>query len=772
MRERIRNIVLMLFGELPMHLELTSTRPSAIRASVSRRASVARSALVALTVVATALVVAAPARADGWTFWRGPDQRGVSGETGLVSSWSPEGENLAWKVDFVGRSTPVVVDGRVCAIGRHGEKQTVGQLERVACFDAASGDLLWDDRYPIYHTTVAFNRAGWASPAADPATGYVYTHGAAGQLNAYDAQGNIVWSYFLPEFNGRASGYGGRTQTPLIEGDLLIIGFVNSGWGDQAAPRHRYFAFDKRTGELVWVSTPGGFPKDMNTQGGPVVADVGGRRMLISGNADGWVYAMDVATGELIWKFHLSKRGINVTPVVSGGRVYISHSEENLDTPDMGRVVAINATGTGDVTKTHEIWRINELQAGFPSPALLEGKLYVVDNSANLHRINASTGNVEWIHSIGTVGKASAVLADGKIYVAETNGRFHILEPGDSGATSRDMDELKVPEGRYAEIYGSPAVAYGRVFLATEGGLYAIGKKGEGLDIPEAKKDKGPAKPVAGAPATLQVIPADVLTTPGGKVAFRVRAVDDKGRVVKTPKGVWSLEGLTGKVQGGDLRADGEVQFQTGAVIFKAGELTAKARVRVVGGLPWQGDFESMEVGATPSTWIGAKGKFKVAELDGAKVLVQPPRERGLQRSITYMGPWDWTGYTIQVDGRGTLAKRRRPDIGVIAAGYTLDLQGNAQKLQIRSWAAELRMAKEVEFEWEMDTWYTLKLSVDREEDKAIVRGKAWKTGDPEPEAWTVTVEDPYPVQAGGPGLVGYAPAEVYYDNLKVWVNE
>jgi outer membrane protein assembly factor BamB len=752
-----------------MNPQLTSARSLETRTATRSRRPIA---CLAAAVAAAALAVAAPTRADDWTFWRGPDQVGVSGETGLVSSWSPEGENLAWKADFVGRSTPVVVDGRVCVIGRHGEKETVEQLERVACFDAGTGDLLWDDRYPIYHTTVAFNRAGWASPAADPATGYVYTHGAAGQLNAYDAEGKIVWSCFLPELNGRASGYGGRTQTPLIDGDMLIVGFVNAGWGDQAAPRHRYFAFDKRTGELVWVSTPGGFPKDMNTQGGPVVADVGGRRTLISGNADGWIYAMDVGTGELVWKFHLSKRGINVTPVVANGRVYISHSEENIDTPDMGRVVAINATGKGDVTKTHEIWRINQLQAGFPSPALLEGKLYVVDNSANLHRINASTGNVEWTHSIGTVGKASPVLADGKIYAPETNGRFHVLAPGDGGATTLDMVELSVSEGRYAEIYGSPSIAYGRVFLATEGGLYAIGRKGERLDIPEAKKDKGPAKPVAGTAATLQVVPADVLTAPGGKVSLRVRAVDAKGRLVKAPKGTWSLDGLTGTVQGGNLVVDREMPFQTGAVVFKSGEQTAKARVRVVSGLPWEEDFESMEVGTTPSTWIGARGKFKVAELDGGKVLVQPPRERGLQRSFTYMGPPDWTDYTIQVDGRGTLAKRRRPDIGTIAAGYTLDLQGNAQKLQIRSWAAELRMAEEVDFEWEMDTWYTLKLSVDHEGDKAIVRGKAWKTGDPEPEAWTLTVEDPYPVRGGGPGLIGYAPAEVYYDNLKVWVSK
>ncbi len=52
------------------------------------------------------------------------------------------------------------------------------------------------------------------------------------------------------------------------------------------------------------------------------------------------------------------------------------------------------------------------------------------------------------------------------------------------------------------------------------------------------------------------------------------------------------------------------------------------------------------------------------------------------------------------------------------------------------------------------------------------MRGKAWKAADPEPEAWTIAVEDPLPIAGGSPGLVGYAPAPVYYDNVKVTVNE
>ena len=66
-------------------------------------------------LAATGLTVAGE-----WHAWRGPHQNGVSDETGLVSSWSPDGENLIWKVDFIGRSTPVVYDGQACVMGRTG----------------------------------------------------------------------------------------------------------------------------------------------------------------------------------------------------------------------------------------------------------------------------------------------------------------------------------------------------------------------------------------------------------------------------------------------------------------------------------------------------------------------------------------------------------------------------------------------------------------------------------------------------------------------------
>jgi outer membrane protein assembly factor BamB len=731
----------------------------------------ARTAIAA--VVVSGATFAASAATD-WPAWRGPEGNGVSYETDLPANWSKDGTNLAWSAPFVGRSTPVALDGQVCVIGRTDDDKITRQ-EVVACFDAESGAKRWEHRFNVYHTTVPYNRVGWASLAADPETGNIYAHGVAGQLIAYDRDGNVLWSDFTAETLGRLSGYGGRTQTPVIDGDLLLIAFVTAGWGEQSPPRQRVFAFDKRTGEIVWSAAPGGFPKDMNTQSVPVVATIEGRRVLINGNADGTVYGLDVKDGSTLWSFRFGKRGLNSTPVVAGNVVFIGHSEENLDTPDMGRLVAFRASGTGDITDSAEVWRINQLAVGFPSPVLHDDVLYAIDNSANLYAIEAKTGKVLWEQSVGTVGKGSAVWADGKLYVTEVNGRFTILKPGKKGCEILDVEELEVSSGRYAEIYGSAAVAYGRVFFTTEGGIYALAKDGryDGPDIDEARRKVTKVEFAKTEPAAIQVVPAEVYAAPGEPVSLHVRAVDRAARPVRPPSGVsWTLEGITGEIsKDGTFVPDPEVPFQAGKIVGKTGGMSAEARVRVVSQLPWSIDFESMPVGKPPATWIGAGGKFAVAEHDGGKVLLQDVKERGLQRSFTFLGGPDWSDYTVQMDFWAGQTKRRRPDVGMLANGYTLDLKGIAQELEVRSWTSELRMAKQEPFEWEMETWYTMKMRVDVDGDTATIRGKVWRRGQDEPAEWSIVAEDPVATPAGGPGIIGYAPAEILYDNLKVTRN-
>jgi outer membrane protein assembly factor BamB len=723
-----------------------------------------------------------------WPSWRGPHQDGVATDVGLVSKWSPAGENLVWRADLVGRSTPIVIDGRVCANGRVGTGPT--RQESVACFDAATGRKLWEHHLDVYLTAIPFSRVGWGNLTADRETGNVYALGVGGLLVCFDPDGKVVWSRALTEEFGLISGVGGRTHSPLVDEDRLILSFVNAGWGEQGAPRHRTFAFDKRTGELRWVSTPGEAPQDTNIQTSPVVAEIGGRRLLVEGEADGWVHALLARTGEKVWSFHLSKGAFNNTVAVHDKVVYASHGEENLDTGLLGRVVAIDGSGTGDVTRTHELWRNDELISAFPSPLYHDGLLYVVDDSAALAALDAASGKILWRHKLGTIGKASPVWADGKLYVAEVNGRFDILKPSRSGVEVLDEERLRAADGsRFAEIYGAPAVAYGRIYFAAETGLYCLGDKSrppraEQLEraerapaaaaAPAAVPDAAPYRG-AGAVHLLQVVPAEVLVRPGEPVRFRAVALDGAGLPVAVPGGAaavaWSLAGVAGTLdKDATFVPDPGKGFQTGEIVARLGELTAKARLRAVPPLPWTLDWKALPAGSSPAGWIGG-GRFVVKDTRWGKVLSKAPVQRGLNRSNAYIGPAAQREYTVQADLLGTQSVFVRPDMGLVASGYILDMMGANQRLQLRAWDTELRLMQEVEFKWDPDVWYTMKLRADTQGAEGLIRGKVWRRGEPEPAAWTVTAHDPRPVRSGSPGLYGYSAVEILFDNLSVTPN-
>jgi outer membrane protein assembly factor BamB len=720
-------------------------------------------------------------QAEPWPSWRGSQQSGVSAETGLVSSWTENGTGQLWKADFIGRSTPVVFADRVCVVGRTGDGVT--KQEVTACFAVDSGELLWEHRFNVFHTTIPFNRVGWASPAADLETGNLYVHGVQGLLLCYDKSGTVLWEHSLTEEYGRISGYGGRVHTPVVVDDLVVISYLNRSWGDHKVPRHRYVAFEKNSGDVVWISTPGGKPLD-TTYSTPVIAEIAGERLLIGGNADGGIYALQAATGEPVWSFSLSKRGLNTSVVVEGHRVYATHSEENVDNTVMGRVVCIDATGSGDVTATNELWRLDGCLVGYASPAIRGDRLYVIDNGSNLHSIDAANGQRQWTHSIATVGRGSPVWADGKLFVTEVNGGVQILEPGTDGCRVLDADQILRADGGPAEIFGSPAVADGRVYIATEAGLFCLAA------TTQETSSRGPtpaAQNLAGGlPAHIQIVPAEILANPGDTIEFDVRAFDTSGRPLaalgsESGKVAWSMQGLQGDIRPHEIL--GSAVFasdvgsgpQVGTVTASYGTLTTKARVRFVSRSSWSEDFEALDASEgnnrPPAHWLGAGGKFVVRQLeDGNKVLVKTLAKRGLQRSNIFFGEPDMTNYAIQADLMGKQLKRNRPDMGLIANRYTLDMMGNHQWLQIRSWASDLRMAVQVPFEWQADEWYRMKMAVEVDEAKAVVRGKVWKRDEAEPESWTISAEDPLPNRHGSPGFYGYSAAEIYYDNFVVTV--
>lgn len=733
---------------------------------------------ITLALLLAVITASSQAMAADWPYWRGPSLDGVSAETGLPDEWSlKDGKNVLWESPVGGRAAPVILNGKIYINTRTPEdlndpEERIHGRERVVCIDLETGETLWEDRFNVSQTDISTSRIGWAAMSADPETGYVYAHTVSGYFKCYTADGEIVWEHSLLEEYGEVAGYGGRTQSPIVDEDRVIVGLLSVNWGltKGPSPQHCFYAFDKKTGELQWVSAPGGAPDD-TTYSNPIIRVINGQRQLIAGNGDGGIYAINARTGEKIWGFAMSKRGVNISPVVDGDLVYMAHGEDNIDTTKFGRVQCIDATGTGDVTATHGVWRVDGIKAGYTGLLVKDGILYVVGDVGDMFAYDSKTGEHLWTHNLGTVGKGSPIWADGKIYVMEVNGNIHILKPSREGCETLSHVTLDAVEGGGKdEIYGSPAVSDGKVVLVTRDRMICLYDESKEHAVGEHTQigDEGEADSEI---ALVQLRPFEMTLKPGDSVDYVLKAFDSKGRFIKDIEPTLAAdEALAAMdVSGARLAVPEEIEGQAaGYLTAKHEDMEAQARIRAFGDLPWEWNFDGMVFPKVPPAWIRAHVKLKGTELEDGNVAMKAGPGPGRPSHAIWMGPFDMKDYVVQADVMLKDQKFRMPDIGITVNRYDFVLRGNVQKLVVRSWAPELRMAKEIDFQSDPDVWYTMKLQVDVEDDGAHVRGKIWKRDGDEPEEWTIDAFDPHAQVRGAPGLYFYALAECYFDNVKV----
>jgi len=733
--------------------------------------------MTTLRTLCALLCLSSTLTAADWPAWRGPEHNGVCRETGLVETWDPEkGTNVLWESPVGGRAAPVVMNGRIylqCRTNHdvsNGSEELIHAQEQVVCRDVSNGDILWEDRFNVFQTDIPAPRVGWAPMAGDPESGNVYMHSVSGLLRCYDADGNVQWEKSLFEEYGKISGYGGRTQAPIIDEDRVIVGFFGLNWGDSAKPppKMTYYAFNKLTGELQWTCPVGGPPKDTNYSH-PVIAVIDGQRLLIGGGADGGIHAINSRSGQPIWSFRMSRRGLNAAPAVVGHRVYISHGEDNIDTTNFGRIECIDGRGKGDITATNSIWRVDGIKAGYTGLLVNDGILYVVADTGRLYAYDSESGKALWDYSLGTVGKGSPVWADGKLYVMEVNGNIHILRPTRESCTSLSHVTLKASDGTgLDEIYATPAISNGRVFFVTRDRTICIGNESAGqkqeFDIPALEEGEGSTDV-----ASIRIVPYETRVFGGGAVDYKVVGYNELGQPLGevdaelTLGEGWSDTTLDGKT----VTVAEDAKEQAGTLTARLGDVTATARLRAFPKLPWKWNFEGYTGKRVPSTWINAFLKLQPNEVEGTTALKRTPG-RGRPSTYFWIGMPEMKEYTVQADVLMKDQKRKMANIGVTVHRYNFILKGNNGRLAIQSWAPHLRMAKEIRFRSKPNVWYTLKATVRIEDDGAHVMGKAWKQGDPEPEEWTLEVVDPHPNLEGSPGLYVYNLADSYYDNVIV----
>lgn len=729
-------------------------------------------AAVALAVAGTIVGTTAAPRAADWPEWRGPTRDGRSTETNLPSSWTPNGENFAWRIPIGGRSSPVAFRNRLYLLTVTGEPSTA--QERLVALDADSGKVLWDRRFSIYLSDVPQHRAGWASPAVDPETGNVYVFTVGAELVAVSPDGKIVWERSLPEDYGAVTTHGGRTTSPIIEGDKVILNALVLAWGDLNRPGNRYFAFDKRTGQTIWIASPQVRHYDTNYST-PIVASLRGGRSLIVGGTDGAFHAIRVNTGEKVWSVDVSKRAILNSALFRDGTAYVTHGEENIGTTEMGMVAALDANRTGDLKDDAFKWKTLGFLPTFASPVMDAEHLYTVDNSAIVAAFDLATGQRVWERSLGTLQKGSPLLADGKLYVGTENGRFYILKPSSTGVEVLDEDWLGSREAPEA-IVASPIVADGRIYVTSMDALYAIGKR-RGAQGAQGRTVGTGVLIEPGPVAHVQVFPYDSLLASGARQAFRLKLYDAQGMFIRDEKpdaATWAVDRLAGTVGADGTYAAPADGSSAGFVKATVGGVTGQARVRVVAAPPWTFDFENAQADAPPMWWTGAPGKVFQRTVEGVgSVLVRPRDETVGRRAKVLMGPSTLENHTVEADVRGTMARRQRGDVGLINQRYVLVLFGNGQKVELHPWQAADEMTVRAPFKWAPDAWYRMKLRVDNQKDgTTLVQGKVWPTGEAEPRAWTVEKVDTIPHRMGSPGLYADGISEMYFDNVKVYKNE
>jgi outer membrane protein assembly factor BamB len=759
----------------------------------------------------------------GWLDWRGPAHLGVSQEKGLPDKINAG--NSLWTADFPGQSSPVIANGRLYINGYLGDGPDLQEV--ITCFDAETGQKIWDHRFNDFLSDIIYLRYATSSPTIDAETGNVYLQGTQGILACFTSDGKLLWQHSLMEELGRMTFPNARTASPIIDKDLVITRGITSSWGAHGPAGDRFYAYDKKTGELVWSSAPGDRPQD-NTFSHPWLDFWNGQRVLYSAGGDCTLLAINARTGDPLWRVPVAKAGakggINGAVFRHQDKLIVIHESENFDSSEIGRMAAFkipsSITKTNPLlpavfkTKDMEQWR-NGVGSLASSPVLVADTIYEVNGTGDLCAVDANTGKVLWRHKLAIEQRQSSpIYADGKLYVAAyitaqgadkvaagggdsgNNGDLFVIKPGATGCEILSQTTL---DGR---CYGTPLAYNGKVYVQTDRKLYCFGRKGNNPGL--APQIDEAVWPQPGPKKSLQIVPYEVVLKPGESQSFRIRALDANGFAVEDidPKSVkWESyvppTALVKAYAKGAFTAEGMFVADKGllpsAGQFQAtlGDLKGYIKVRIMSALPLKQDFESFELSNTttnevepptpfaypPLPWNSARFRFEVREKEvggeKTKALCKTVVDKRFQRGTVFIGHADMKNYTIEADVLSDGNRRKMSEAGVVIQRYIAVLKGNSQELEINSNQERLRVA--VPFKWTANTWYRLKARVDLAADgSGVVRAKAWKRGDAEPEAWAIEVPHKNAHPSGCPGLYAFAPQDMrtYHDNIMVTANQ
>jgi outer membrane protein assembly factor BamB len=340
---------------------------------------------------------------------------------------------------------------------------------------------------------------------------------------------DIIWKYDMMDELG-VFPHNASNCSVLIVDDLVYACTSNGqDWTHSNIPSPlspSFVALNKKTGELMGEDDANIGPRIYHGQwSSPSTAKVNDKNLVFFGGGDGWCYAFDPkpVKGEdtsllkTVWKAdcnppeYKSKDGkpirypaaegpseINSTPVFYKNRIYIATGQDPEHGEGVGHLVCLDATRTGDITKTGVVWSYKGIHRSISTVSIdpATGLLFVGDFSGFVHCLDAENGKVYWVHDMKAHMWGSTFVADGKVYVGDEDGDFVVL----AAAKEKKILSKITIDGREqdgpnlgAPVYGTPIVANGVVYIQSNTHLYAFHDASRATSDEVPKVDLKPA---------------------------------------------------------------------------------------------------------------------------------------------------------------------------------------------------------------------------------------------------------------------------------------
>ncbi len=356
---------------------------------------------------------AIPARAGDWPGWRGPTGMGQSAEKNLPLAWGGKDEaNVLWKAALLpsdkvrrdqNQSSPIVCGEQVfvtVSYWTEGTSEKEAPEHHLLCFRTTDGKRLWDTKIAPGPWKLSDLRGGYTAPTpACDGRRVVAAFGSA-VVAAVGLDGKLAWRYEIkPHLFDVALG-----ASPVFYRDTVLL------LCDEQQKASRLLALDSATGGLRWQKDR---PTSDWAHSTPALATIAGKTQLLIGTANG-PQGVDPSTGGVIWYCKLPAHvGDTVTPVLGGGVVYV-------DSGRGGSGIALDPTGSGDVTKTHLKWTIKNMPEGFSSPVVVGDLLYRLHGPGVVSCWKLLTGEAVFKERLEGLDPAISPVAtaDGRIYCA------------------------------------------------------------------------------------------------------------------------------------------------------------------------------------------------------------------------------------------------------------------------------------------------------------------------------------------------------------------